>query len=233
MEEIKVNIEAGVKELIIRQGKAPEVFPPKRIVISGQLNAPAQFLAKRLKEFYEKQAHLLFDLKARKLTLNVDEENQNGAQVIGTLNDNPDLEEFGINSKTYTKQQFLNMIRKRRMFFAERLEYDNLIKKLTNFQYSQQIKGEDTNDHRGNSKQLAQKATTQPLPESFVLHIPIFENTDPVNIKVDVLIDVSGADTLIWLESIELYEHQRVIAINLMEEAIATFKETEIVIIEV
>lgn len=104
--EIKVNVEEGVKTLVIehRNGAALPLKEPLIINIAGNISAPGIFWERR-RDFYAaenpldaKKCHALINRRERSIFLVCDETNPYNANVKGIIKVNPDLVNFGFNT---------------------------------------------------------------------------------------------------------------------------------------
>jgi hypothetical protein len=232
-ENININLPEGTKEVVVRHGQALPLDPPKKVIIGGLIDAPASFYQVRAGTFEEKQSHLLVDRENLTIKLIIDETNEKGTEVTGTLYLAEELKQFGINKNVYTKKQFSDLLRLNRRYFAKREQYDKIIEQLANFNYSRQIEGENKNDNKGNTRLLVDKKLKQNLESTFRLNIKLFEGQPKVTFDVEILVDVTDADTKFWLESIELNELLESKRDEIFTTQIEEFELSNIAIIEV
>ena len=96
------NIAPGTNEVIIREGAAPKALDPKAPVkmdVNGTINAPLEYLSKRIDTINQKQCHLIVNREKITIQLVVNESNEyTRGTIAGTLQYHPKFEEFGINT---------------------------------------------------------------------------------------------------------------------------------------
>lgn len=232
-DRMTVDVEEGVRVLEIRKGKANDIPVPLQVKLSGNIKAPGQFLQKRRTLFgilttknggdsdktsggpelpveplhKINECNIVVDRRKLSITLRLNERDERGAEITGTLAVNPDLVSFGINSNaTFGLKELIKMLRHKRVFFADVIDHQNLISALSNFTASQTTDLEANDDRRGNQKLLIDKKTKLTIPFNFMLRIPLYDGFEPKKFVVDVLVDVTDANATFFLESIDLSE---------------------------
>jgi hypothetical protein len=238
MEELKITVTDGTEELVVRTGQASIIDPPVKVMLAGKINAPATFyLARKTvieKDSGELNAHLKVIRRAYQIQLVLDEKELKGTTVTGQLKVNPDLEAFGVNgNRQFGQKEFTKLLRQNRRFFNDRGQYDKILADLSKFNYSQQKNGVNEDDQRGNSKALLEKKLTHNLQMDFVLNIPLFEGTDAVKFKVELIVDTETPQTAFWLESVDLIELLESVSNELIEKQLGDFTDSGIAIIEI
>ena len=110
--QINVNVEDGVKELVIRHGQAPEPvdIKPRALNIIGNIKAPANFWLER-KQLYNKDlCHVEYSLSKQYLRLVLNETSPYQGVVMGHLQLNPDIASLRINDFEKGTNHFLFQI---------------------------------------------------------------------------------------------------------------------------
>ena len=96
------NIAPGMNEVIIREGAAPKVLDPKAPVkmnVNGTINAPFEYLTKRIDCINQKECHIIVNREKITIELVVNESDEYARGTIaGTLQYHPKFEDFGINA---------------------------------------------------------------------------------------------------------------------------------------
>ena len=229
MEKLNITLENGISILEVRQGDALPLEPTKIVSIGGQITAPADFFKARATEIKPLGAMLVISMEQGVIKLNADETNPRGAVISGSLKDNKDLAGFNINTgNLYPKKGLQELLKRRRMFFADRAEYDKIMVQLEAYTYSQTANGTDNDDKRGNTKFLKEKTHYDNLQKNFYLIVPLFEGTEPVRFMVEIGVDTSTAETRFWLESIDLLEMQKNAKEKLINEQLEAFRDSGI-----
>ena len=129
MEEQKfqINLENGIKELVIREGEAPEKLPEKApipVSLYGNIDSVARFLEKRVELINIDNAHIIVNREQVSITLIINESDAYKRGTIGgKLQVHPAFEAFGINSnKVWTPNELGMFCKMNRSFFADRSE---------------------------------------------------------------------------------------------------------------
>ncbi len=141
MENLKLSIENGVKELTLRQGQAPKVLDPKEpgiIDITGVITSPLDWLEKR---YYKdgftidgegvENCHVIVDKDNLSITLKINEKDYYHSTITGKLSMHPKFEEFGINTKkTFEPEKLGQFMKMNRAFFMSREENMKIVTAL-------------------------------------------------------------------------------------------------------
>ncbi len=240
MDDKRINIildksdsEDSKHVVIIREGQALKELAPKKVNIAGQIETPFYFY-KLQRAMIKETGYLTVDRRDMVVSLYGDPTSEIGAEVKGTIEDNPDLVKFNINKdKMLTHEQMLKLLRINRFFFTDRQQYDKLMNMFANFKYSKQVNGEASKDFKGNSnnsKQINFKINDSDNSFIFKLTIPVFQGFKPETFNVDLLVDAEGQQTLFWLESLELLELQRKLVDDKINELLKIIDESFLVV---
>lgn len=204
-ENIEIKVEAGIKELVIRHGDAEKLHEPKKVILAGTIDAPAEFFRKRPDQVKKEQCHVLFSFRDKKIVLVLDEKDPHGGSVTGRLISNPELDLFKINSKSsLTIQDLKELFKTGRGFFASADENQKAITNLEKFRLSANVVIEKDNDNRGNVRDLVEATVKTSLDLSFKLNMPIFIGQPAKTFLVEILFDVRDKGVTVWLDSPEL-----------------------------
>lgn len=238
--DITVNVEKGVKELVIRQGLANDIPEPVKVTLAGNIKAPVQFLQKRKKLFVNtasndfkvpmhiiSECNVVTDRRRLMIVLSLNERDGKGTTVVGELKVNPDLTAFGINNErsVYELKALIKLLRHKRVYFSSLETHSALINALSNFTASQQTDLEVKSDRRGNDKLLVDKRTSLTIPFSFKLNMPLYDGFEPKEFFVEILVDVSDASAVFYLESVDLSELLVTERDRIFEEQLKEFAE--------
>lgn len=89
------NIAPGMNEVIIREGAAPKVLDPKAPVkmnVNGTINAPFEYLSKRIDCINQKECHIIVNREKITIELVVNESDEyTRGTIAGTLQYHPSL----------------------------------------------------------------------------------------------------------------------------------------------
>ncbi len=205
-QNIEINVEKGVKELVIRHGDAAPIREPKIVVLDGVIDAPAEFFRKRPDQVKKESAHVLFSFREMTIALILDEKDHFGGKIIGKLIDNPELKPFKINSGSgsFTVQTLKELFKTSRGFFASADENLKAISNLEKFRLNAELVIEKDGDDRGNKREMIEQKVTANVDLSFNLNLPVFIGQPSKKFKVDILFDIRDKAISIWLDSPEL-----------------------------
>ncbi len=230
--KLKVIVENGIKELVIREGEAEILREPKIVTLKGTIGSPAEYFAKR-KDINPLKCNVVFSYINMKIVLVVEETDHFGTTVIGQAVLNPDLVKFGINSsKIWIKNDLKTFLKMNRAFFKESDEAMQIVANLEKFSAQVQAKIDDAADNRGNSKKGVEITVSTDLKMSFVLNIPIYIGQPKSTFTVEICFSVTDGGVTIWLESPELQEAIIKQRETLIDENLKPFRKDFVVIEE-
>lgn len=199
-------------ELIIREGKAPEVFNPEKIEFTGDINSVSSFLKNRsdgysFQKVDKNRAVVLVDKKAMAIHLFLDPENKFGAEITGQLEFSDELKIFHVNqNKTFTRDELVKIIKFNKLSFDNAEKHAELLKAYQAFEVSANTNIKQESDTRGNKANSFNKAVTTNIPTEFILLIPVFKGKEPQRFRVEICLDVTDGGARFWFESVELHE---------------------------
>lgn len=204
-QEIKITVENGIKELVIRNGEAPVIHVPNGIELKGcSINAVREYLSKQGVEIEEiKNSFVIYSLENKDINLVYAFRRENRDSISGKITLHPDLEKFEINAgKRYSPHGLADFIRMNRHYFETKDTAIKLESTLRNFTAEVDKKMEVSDDKRANVKALVVQNVKTSIPESFGLMLPIFIGAKPI--KVTVEIDINSNDLSCSLMSPDL-----------------------------
>ncbi len=209
MKETTLNVNVEGNELIIREGKAIEVFNPEIVNITGTLDAPLRWIQQRIELMDQKACHVLVDRDKMQIKLVINEKDHFGDSVTGTMVFHPDFIKFGINTGQYrTAFEMAEFIKMNRAFFENRSIAMNLVTQLRQFKakVDKQVEA-DHNPNKGDKRVLIQQAVESNIPEEFSVVIPIFKGTAKQTIKLETYFNPDDLTcTLVSPEANEITE---------------------------
>jgi len=215
--ELKINIENGVKEVVILHGSAEPEFHNKAIEVKGgAINSVHEYLSKKVVdpvviehskiEFcYDKlYIHLLYDARQR-----------NPDVIQGSLKLHPDLEKFNINSgKSYTTFKLADFIKMNRHYFENKEYAMKLVAELRGFEGKVNRDIEAKADTRGNAKMLINQMVESNIPAGFHLLLPVFVGQDKVRLAVEINITSDFSCSLISPDLKQLIDEETKVIID-------------------
>jgi hypothetical protein len=193
---IEITVADGVKELVIREGKANDVHIPNGIEI-GQctIDAVREYLSKEGVESEEIPNSLIWystDVEEPFIQLNYAIRKEKKDDIHGKLSMDPDLKKFGINSGgQFTTHALANFIRLNRHYFETKDQAMSLVKELQNFKAKVDKEIEKANDNRGNAALSIKQTVISNVPLDFTLFLPIFKGSDKRAVKCEIDIDAN------------------------------------------
>jgi hypothetical protein len=193
--EIKVTVEEGIKELVIRNGDASKIHIPNGIVI-GQLTIDAvkEYLSKKGVDPEQIQnSYIWYSNEERFIQLEYAFRIENRDSIEGRLVLHPDLEKFEINKgKSYSTHQLAQFIRMNKHFFESKDVALKLVNELMNFKAKVDKEIEASDDKKANVKMMLVQKVTSNIPTEFTLNLPIFIGSKPVPVLVEI--DINAMD---------------------------------------
>lgn len=232
-ENIIVNFPEGKDkaELIIRQLTSENelpVKPPVKVDISGTLDAPYEFLSKRLEakdQIDIERCHLVVNRRCISICLIINENDEyNLGSVQGTLEFHPKFLEFGINQEEpWDPNKLGQFFKMNRAFFLDKLSNLNLVSNLKNFNANINQIIEKQKDDSGSFKNNFSGVVTSNLPGSFKLNIPIFKGRKAEEIEVEFYANIDGRTVNLQLYSPGANETIEALRDSIIDDNIAKF----------
>ena len=200
------NIAPGMNEVIIREGAAPKVLDPKAPVkmnVNGTINAPYEYLTKRIDCIKQKDCHIIVNREKITIELVVNESDEyTRGTIAGTLQFHPKFEEFGINAgKVWSPFDFAMFCKMNRAFFADKNVNMSLVSACKNFTAKVNNQIERAIQENGNRTDNFAQVVNSNLPESFTLSIPIFKGGKKEDLVVETFAKIDGRNVAFVLLS--------------------------------
>ena len=200
------NIAPGMNEVIIREGAAPKALDPKAPVkmdVNGTINAPLEYLSKRIDTINQKQCHIIVNREKITIQLVVNESDEyTRGTIAGTLQYHPKFEEFGINTgKVWSPFDFAMFCKMNRAFFADKNVNMSLVSACKNFTAKVNNQIERAIQENGNRTDNFAQVVNSNLPEQFTLSIPIFKGGKKEDLVVETFAKIDGRNVAFVLLS--------------------------------
>ncbi len=200
------NIAPGMNEVIIREGAAPKVLDPKAPVkmnVNGTINAPFEYLTKRIDCINQKECHIIVNREKITIELVVNESDEyTRGTIAGTLQYHPKFEEFGINTgKVWSPFDFAMFCKMNRAFFADKNVNMSLVSACKNFTAKVNNQIERAAQENGNRTDNFAQVVNSNLPEQFTLSIPIFKGGKKEDLVVETFAKIDGRNVAFVLLS--------------------------------
>lgn len=231
---IKIENESG-NDITIREGKATELYPPKQIIIEGDINSISSFISKRetghsLQAIDKNRAIVLVDKTDLTIQLLLDPEEKYGLEITAKLDKSDELIPFHINqNKTFTKEELVKLIKFNKLFFDDTAKHSEMLLAFQKIDSTVNIRANESSDDRGNKERAFVKNVTSNAPTEFILNIPIFKGFEPVRFRVEVCLDITEGSARFWFESIELHEIKQMEIDRIFNEQLDVCKDFVII----
>ncbi len=188
---MNITVENGIKELVIRQGEAEQLYSKKKVAITGTIEAPFKFLEKRNDLIEYAQANMLVNREGLNIILVTNEHLEIGETITGVLKKTQAFDAFGINSgKNWISRELGQFIKMNRTCFESKDIANDLAAKLNDFKAKIDKELEHKDDNRGNARILKdQKIKEINIPDKFNLEIPIFKGAPKATFEVEIYIN--------------------------------------------
>ncbi|OIQ16562.1 MAG: hypothetical protein BM557_09620 [Flavobacterium sp. MedPE-SWcel] len=195
-QNVKVTVEEGVKELVIREGKANDVHVPSAVIVQGAtIGSVAEYLGKEGIDPDEiKNSKVQYSYEGLYLDLFYAARRENYDTVNGVLKLHPELLNWQINKgRVYEHKELADFINMNRHYFDDKGLALKLVAALRNIKVKAQKALEAADDKRGSARVLvSQEVIESNIPAEFYLNLPVFVGQDPERIKIEIEVD---ADT--------------------------------------
>lgn len=207
-EKIVINPTGEKLILEIREGQAPKILDPKepiKIGLSGTLEAPLEFLRKRIKtdQIDQNRCHILVNRETLSIKLITSENDAYlTGSISGVLEFNSKFKEFGINTgKSWPPTDFGKFIKMNRSFFPDKQVAMSLTTELMNFKATVDNKIERSMNEKGDKSDNFSQVVNSNLPASFKVKLQIFKGSAHEEIEVETFADIDGRDVSFTLIS--------------------------------
>lgn len=227
---MNINLAPGMNEIIIREGAAPKVLDPKAPVkmdVNGTINAPLEYLSKRIDTINQKQCHIIVNRENITIELVVNESDEYTRGTIkGTLQFHPKFIEFGINTgKVWSPFDFGMFCKMNRAFFADINANMALVSACKNFTAKVNNQIERAAQENGNRTDNFAQVVNSNLPEKFTLSIPIFKGGKKEDLEVETFAKIDGRNVAFVLLSPGAEETLESLRDKAIDEQLVAIKE--------
>lgn len=191
MDNLTVKIEGEQKEIIVREGEALRILPPKPLALIGRIDSVLNFLFARKDTFDPKKAHILVNYDKLSIMLVTDERNVDlSSSVNAELQLSEHYKRFGINgTRTWESLELSKFIKMNRAFFVSKDEAANLVSVFKHFKVQVEKTIEKTKEQSGSFDEKKHQAVQSNIPASFKIKIPIFKGEEDITFEVETEVD--------------------------------------------
>lgn len=229
MEHKKFNIQAGegVSEIIFKEGKHENPKDPLPISLSGVLYAPKVFVMAKSKQFKAEECHCIINRKSLSIEFVGNERDPLSiTKIKGNLIPSDLLVPFGINTdKKFKATELAKLLRRMPYLFANKEASNALANQLYNFSAKITTVLENSDDKKGNVKNLLEKSVEQSLPNGIKFHAAIFEGENKLDFEVLLCCEATSLGVEFYLDSPDLFELEMSEAERLLGEQATYFEK--------
>ena len=236
---IVVNLPEGQNTLTLMQGTAPkqlDQLAPVKFEASGIIDAPLEFLKKRVGDIDQHKAHIFVDRDNLGILLIFNEDDPyTQGKVGGILRMSKIFDKFGINTdKQWEPEQLGQFLKLNRTYFVSREENMKVVNALKTFDAKVNQGVQRETKENGNKAFSFRQAVDSNIPETFKLCLPVLSGGNPMEIDVETYATIDGAHVSISLQSPGANDIVEDIRQNYISNMIEKLREVapEIVIIE-
>lgn len=237
---IVVNLPDGQNTLTLLQGAAPVQLDnkaPEKIDLSGTINAPLNWLEKRVGDIDQHKAYILVNRDKLTILLVFNEDNAyTQGKVKGSIEFSEIFKKLHINDFSYgwspeTLGQYLKL---NRSYFVERKENMVVVDALKTFNGKATQEVSRLTNEKGDRAMKFKQMVNSNIPPSFKLRIPVFSGGSYEEITVETYATVDGTDVSIVLQSPGANDVVEDAKVNAIEDVLSKIREIapDIAIIE-
>jgi hypothetical protein len=203
MDKLNIEVVGSQGELIIREGKAPDIKPPINIEYSGNIHAPWNYLVMKMEQYRPERSTLFVDRKKGKIHLVLNElDPVNIQNVTGVIARGSIFETFSINKeKKFASGELAKFLKMHSFYFKDQEEARKIIIALNRFSAVITTVIDDTKDNRGNTKKSLEKTVSNEVPTDFVLKAAIVDGEGDIEIPVEICAEADSTGVSFFLES--------------------------------
>jgi hypothetical protein len=222
--QTKIELNPTGNELLIREGKAAEVFNPEIVSIDGNIEAPATFVNNRKADIPANKTNVIVDYDSLTITLVVDEESHYKKTVKGSLVKSDIIKELGINAKkSYSVSELVSALKLKRAYFKSREAHAGILKQLQEFTARTEVQFTSLNDYKGNVALSKIASCKTNLDYQFSISLPIYKAIPANTFDVDIEFEPKDGSIICWLISPDLAELEITLRDELMNKQLDSF----------
>lgn len=195
-EQININGLTG-NEIIFREGKAQDVFIPKSLKLTGNIDSVFRYLEKQKGTIPIINGTLNANIEINRedmvIKLYVDPKGQSYDSVFGQLEFHEDFLRFGVNTgESMQPSELAEKIKMNRSCFMDKEVAMKLVKDLKSFKAKVDKVLEKVVDDRANYTLHKSQAVESNIPETFFLSVPIFKGQPKESFEVEININADN-----------------------------------------
>lgn len=228
----KLTIVPAGDKLVIRTGEAEKIYAPRKVNISGNIQAPSEYFKKRQPQITDKLhlTHIVVDIEKLTINLVINETSEFAEFVTGKLEHFKEFVDFGINrQKKYSIQDLYKMLKLKRAYFQQRADHAAILEQLRKFEAKTEIEFQSMNDFKGSTALKKIENCKTNLTYNFILNIPIYKGFEASAFPVEIEFEPHDGGIICWLVSEDLAELEIKIRDAIMEKEVDYFKSVVVI----
>jgi hypothetical protein len=202
-------IEQGISTLVVLEGKAPEQYNNKNVLIIGNIDAPSRFIEGRKQDFDGSARHCMVSKTDGQIELIINEQSHTDSYIVrGKIEIAKKFKALAINeTKPYTPEELANKLKLLRSLFSSNLEHATICATLRNLKAKINADIEKADDRKGNVERNFRQTVESNMPDAIKLQLPLLEGEEPTEIEVNVILEANGNSGInCYLESVDAAE---------------------------
>jgi len=234
MADHKIEIAPSGDLLVIREGDALPVYEPKKIDLSGDVNAPKVFFNARKQDFPTTTSFCKVSVSEQRIEIVLvgDDRKENQINIRGIATQNPEADGFQLNSDSgLTIDQMVKLFQRRRPMFPNTDQYARIVSSLRNFKANIQTAIEKSKDNKGNEASHLVKQVESGLPETFELSFKPYLGGPLLTFTIETEVSVVGDGVAVKLFCFNLSSIKRDAALAIIAENTDSIQEWGIPVI--
>lgn len=232
--KIEVKVENGIKELVIREGEASKVFYPMNLAMeSASIDAIRNYI--EVMGHDPKKDMVVYNMKTKSILYRPNYKENHQDHITSKLVLNPEIDNvFGINNdqRKFEPLQLAKVLKMNKRHFADKDSLETIIAKLTNFKANVTTEIEKSTDNRGNKTEHVVQKVVSSIPTNLIFNMQIFTGDVKKAFNAEILFDVAGGNTVIYLISSQLAEIIEETAETLLGKEVKYLKSLGLAVIE-
>ena len=194
--------ENGKITIEVLEGQAKKhlepVVPLKEhsLVIKGSIGTIAAFIQARHQEYTPVNCQISIDLENNQMIFSGNEcqaDNTHMTRVGSLITHSKHFKDQEINTgNDFTPLELASFLRRRKNQFVDPEEFKAVWTALSTFEATIDTRLENVDHRDGNKRSLIKQDVAHNIPKTFDLMLPLFNNVDPIKIKVEIDVDPNG-----------------------------------------
>ena len=231
MENLELNLNGDQKELIVREGKAPEIRQKKGYSLQTTVKSVIDFYQKRKDSILVQDSILKVNLNKGEITLVVNGVIQEETIALnGKMVPSKDYVDLGINStKLFNESDLASTLRKRPHLFINVDAYEKIMNQLRNFTADVRATFSKSDDRTGKQAvSVNSNVKTDGLEKEFQIKISPWADEEPTVHNIKIYVTNESGQAMFYLECVDLMLSAEGTKANVISDAMEVMKELPI-----